>query len=110
MFLDVARDGVHVAGAHQTGDLAPRPKRGPGRGDGLIHFFLSSLERISDRFTGGRIVGGVVFPTFRRDPLVVDEQAELAPVFLQPGIDRRCGFWCGTVVHGFEDVEKCAHN
>ena len=86
MFLNVARNRIHVTRADYAGSFAPRFKCSPRRGNSLVNFFLSCLNCFSKQLAIRRIVRRIILRAFRRDPFVVDEQSELAIVFIQPRI------------------------
>ncbi len=105
MLLNVARDGIQVAGALHARGLAPTMERGARGGHGLIDLRLPGLDRLAEQLAVGWIVAGEVFGALGRDPLVIDEQAELAAMLLEPGLHSRRGLRRRAVVHGFENIE-----
>ena len=103
VFLDMTRDGIHVARTHMTRRLAPALKSCTGGCHGSIDIGAIGGCNLCQRFPIRRIDALKVLPTGGSNPLVVDKEAK-GLMLLDPLQGRSSRFWRGSILHGFKNI------
>src|SRR5690348_12667276 len=102
MFLDLASEGVEIAGAGVRRKRLPGGESRAGGFDSGVDVCGGALGDVGEFFGGGGIGGVEEFIFEGRLPRAVNEMAEAAVVMVEPG-ERFAGIFGGrAVVHGDE--------
>ncbi len=105
VLLDVAGDGVEIAGAGVPAQLAPRGEGGAGGSDGVIDVLgVVGVGVLRQRIAGGGVDAGQIAAGFRLRPVIVDEQPELALVRVEPCVSGIRRFRRRSVGHGLKNL------
>ncbi len=104
MLLDVAGDGVEVAGADVAGCFAPCLEGGTSGGDGGVDIGFVGVRNLRELLPVGGVGAVDVGVGLGLNPRIINEQAELAVVFVQPIIDIIRRFGRGAVGHGLKNL------
>src|SRR5438105_4710507 len=101
MFLDVTRDGIHVASAYMTRRLAPGFKCRTGGGYSGINICAIGGGNLRQRFPSGGVDAVDILSTGGSYPLIIDKEAK-GLALLNPLQGWSSRFGGRSILHGFK--------
>ncbi len=109
MFLNIARNRVEITSASHARSFAPSFECTTSRCNRCVYIFFLGLSGLGKQLAIRRVVRRIELRSLRRHPLVIDEQAKLASMLIQPRLNSIRRFGRRSVFHGVENFKYFAH-
>src|SRR5690606_27732828 len=104
VFLHVTGNRIQMSRTNMPAQLAPRLEGSAGGSNRIVHVLFATVGNVRQLFARRRIPALEVFAAFRLCPLVVDEQTDLAFIFVQPRIGSVRRLWRGSIFHRVKNL------